>query len=251
MVEDLIKRLLEAGVHFGHQTKRWNPKMKKFIFGQRSGIYIIDLEKTVECLNAASEAIKDIASKGGKVLFVGTKKQAQMIVEAQGKRADMSFVRNRWPGGLLTNFQTVKNSLGRLSEIEKMEIDGTWENLKKKETARLSKEKEKLLINFGGIREMKKMPELVVIVDPKREEIAVKEAKKLNIPIIAIIDTNCDPDLIDYPIPGNDDALKSVNILLTILCDNILEGKREFAMSSNFAEKGDDKSAAKKEASVA
>ena len=228
MVEELIKNLLEAGVHFGHQKKRWNPKMKKYIFGQRSGIYIIDLEKTSECINVACVFARDIAAKGGKILFVGTKKQAQIIVEEEAQKSGMYFVKNRWLGGLLTNFKTVKGSIGRLEEIEKMKENGIWENLKKKETSRLSKEKEKLLRDLGGIRDMKDHPDLVFIVDPKKEDIAVKEARKLNIPIIAIVDTNCDPEVIDYPIPGNDDALKSIRVITSLVSQSIMDGRKEF-----------------------
>jgi small subunit ribosomal protein S2 len=231
MVEELIKKLLEAGVHFGHQTKRWSPKMKKFIFGQRSGIYIIDLEKTVECLNQAKSFMHDIAAKGGKVLFIGTKKQSQSIIEEEAVKSDMYYVKNRWSGGLLTNFQTVRKSIDRLKEIEKMQENGIWENLKKKETARLTKEKEKLLFNFGGIREMKGMPQAVFIVDPKKEDIAVREAHKLGIPIVSMIDTNCDPDLINFPIPGNDDALKSIRVITTLVAESIREGRKEFLLS--------------------
>lgn len=231
MVEELIKELLEAGVHFGHQTKRWCPKMKRFIFGQRSGIYIIDLEKTVQCLDEARNFIKDITVRGGKVLFIGTKKQAQMIIEEEAVKSEMFFVKNRWSGGLLTNFQTVRKSLNRLKEIEKMQEDGTWENLKKKEIASLTKERDKLLFNFGGVREMKEMPQAVFIVDPKKEEIAVREAYKLGIPIVAIIDTNCDPDMIDFPIPGNDDALKSIRIITNLLAESVREGRKEFLSS--------------------
>ncbi|MBU0468784.1 MAG: 30S ribosomal protein S2 [Candidatus Omnitrophica bacterium] len=228
MVEELIKKLLEAGVHFGHQKKRWNPKMKKYIFGQRSGIYIIDLEKTSECIDVACVFARDIAAKGGKVLFVGTKKQAQIIVEEEAKKSEMYYVKNRWLGGLLTNFNTVKGSIRRLEEIEKMKENGIWENLKKKETCRLEKEKERLLRDLGGIRDMKQQPELIFIVDPKKEDIAVKEAIKLKIPIIAIIDTNGDPELIDYPIPGNDDALKSIRIITSLVSQSIMDGRKEF-----------------------
>ncbi len=231
MVEELIKRLLEAGVHFGHQTHRWNPKMKRFIFGQRSGIYIIDLEKTADCLNKARDFIQDIAAKGGKILYVGTKKQAQIIVEEEAKKVDMFYIKNRWLGGLLTNFETVKKSISRLEEIEKMTLNGTWANLKKKETARLTKEKDKLLRDLGGIRNMKKLPQAIFIVDPKREEIAVQEAVKLGIPIISLVDTNCDPDSIDFPIPGNDDALKSIRLIVTLITESILEGKKEYLTS--------------------
>lgn len=229
MVEELIKKLLEAGVHFGHQTKRWSPKMKKYIFGQRSGIYIIDLEKTVECLNRARDFVRDVTAKGGKVMFIGTKKQSQMIIEEEAVKSEMFYVHNRWSGGLLTNFQTVRKSLDRLKAIEQMQENGVWENLKKKEIASLTKEKDKLLFNFGGIREMNKMPDAVFVVDPKKEEIAVREANKLGIPIIAIIDTNCDPDMIDYPIPGNDDALKSIGIITSLVAESVREGQKEFA----------------------
>ena len=238
MVDELIKQLLEAGVHFGHQTRRWNPKMKKYIFGERSGIYIIDLQKTSENLKIAQEFSKDVAARGGKILFVGTKKQAQLIIEDEAQKAGMYFVKNRWLGGLLTNFQTVRKSVDKLNKIEQMKTDGVWENLKKKETSRLSKEREKLLFNLGGIREMNQLPDIVFIVDPKKEEIAVKEARKLNIPIIAIIDTNCDPDLIDYPIPGNDDALKSVRLITSLIAQSIVEGRREFKTGESIS--GDD-----------
>lgn len=251
MVEELIKKLLEAGVHFGHQTKRWSPKMKKFIFGQRSGIYIIDLEKTVECLNKASDFARDVAAKGGKVLFIGTKKQSQMTVEDEAKKSNMFYVRNRWSGGLLTNFQTVRKSLDRLNEIEQMQENGIWENLKKKEIARLTKEKEKLLFNFGGIRHMKEMPQLVFIVDPKKEEIAVREAHKLGIPIIAIVDTNCDPDLIDFPIPGNDDALKSIGLIASIVAESIREGYKEFIASETVKKEEAKKKEAEQKAKIA
>ena len=245
MVEELIKKLLEAGVHFGHQTKRWCPKMKKFIFGQRSGIYIIDLEKTVLCLNEARDFIRDITARGGKVLFIGTKKQSQMIIEEEAVKSEMFFVKNRWSGGLLTNFQTVKKSLDRIKEIERMQDNGIWENLKKKEIASITKERDKLLFNFGGVREMKEMPQAVFVVDPKKEDIAVREAHKLGIPIIAIIDTNGDPDLIDYPIPGNDDALKSIRIITNLVAESIREGQKEFVSSETIKKQ----SALKQEAS--
>ena len=239
MVEDLIKKLLEAGVHFGHQTKRWCPKMKKYIFGQRSGIYIIDLEKTVECLNRARDFARDVAAKGGKVLFVGTKKQAQVIIEEEAKRAEMFYIKSRWLGGLLTNFQTVKKSIARLKAIEQMAKEGVWENLKKKEIARLTKEKEKLARDLDGIRDMGVLPNAVFVVDPDREEIAVREARKLNIPIIAVIDTNCDPDLIDYPIPGNDDALKSIRFITSLIADSVVEGRKDYLTSEAIKKKVD------------
>jgi small subunit ribosomal protein S2 len=228
MAEDLVKKLLEAGVHFGHQTKRWNPKMKKFIFGERGGIYIIDLEKTVEYLNCAKDFLYGVASKGGKVLFVGTKKQAQDIVQSAAQETGMFFVRNRWFGGLLTNFQTVKRSLNRLSEIEKMTESGLLDQLPKKEIARLTKEKEKLVYDLGGIREMTALPQAIFIVDSRKEKIAVHEANRLNIPIVGLIDTNCDPEFIDFPIPGNDDALKSVRFISSLLVESIQEGKKEY-----------------------
>src|SRR3989338_2108649 len=227
MVEDLIKKLLEAGVHFGHQTKRWNPKMKKYIFGERSGIYIIDLEKTVECLSVARDFLHDAAAKGGNILFVGTKRQAQDIISLEAKRAGMYFVNNRWLGGLLTNFQTVKKSIERLKSLERMSEDGTFTQLKKKERARLTKEKDKLFRDLEGIRDMKILPQVLLIVDAKKEEIAVREAQRLNIPIVALIDTNCDPDLILCPIPGNDDALKSIKFVISILADGIIGGRKK------------------------
>jgi len=232
MVEELIKKLLEAGVHFGHQTKRWNPKMKKYIFGERSGIYIIDLEKTVDLLNAARDYAKGVASKGGRVLFVGTKKQAQQIITEEAKRCDMYSVTYRWLGGLLTNFSTIRKSIERLNEIDRMQADpGIWDNLTKKEVARINKEKSKLLRDLGGIREMTGLPQAVFIVDPKKEEIAVKEATKLGISIIGLVDTNCNPDVVDFPIPGNDDALKSIRFITSLLADSILEGRQAYINS--------------------
>jgi small subunit ribosomal protein S2 len=237
VVEELIRKLLESGVHFGHQTQRWNPKMKKFIFGQRSGIYIIDLEKTAECLNSGRDFLRGIASKGGKILFVGTKKQAQVIIEEETKKCDMYFIKSRWLGGLLTNFNTVKKSIERLKEIEKMSEDGILDNLKKKEVARIFGERDKLIRDLGGIRDMGVLPQAVYIIDPKKEEIAVKEARKLGIPIVALIDTNCDPDLIDYPIPGNDDALKSIRMITSLIADSVKEGRHEFMTSEAIKKK--------------
>jgi len=225
---DLIKQLLEAGVHFGHQTKRWNPKMKKFIFGSRSGIYIIDLEKTEECVNKARDFLMDITSKGEYVLFVGTKKQAQEVMLQEAKRSGMYYVADRWPGGLLTNFATIKKSINRLKDIEKMRVDGTFANLTKKEVARLEKELAKLNKNFAGIVPMERMPKAVFVVDSSKEETAVKEAKRLGIPVIALIDTNSNPDLVDYPIPGNDDATKSIKAVANIITDTIIEGRKKF-----------------------
>jgi small subunit ribosomal protein S2 len=225
---DLIKQLLEAGVHFGHQTKRWNPKMKKFIFGSRSGIYIIDLEKTEECINRARDFLTDITSKGEFVLFVGTKKQAQEVMQQEAARSGMYYVTDRWPGGMLTNFTTIKKSINRLKEIEKMRVDGTFEKLTKKEVARLEKELAKLNKNFSGIVPMERMPKAMFVIDTTKEGTAVKEAKRLHIPIVALIDTNSNPDLIDYPIPGNDDATKSIKAVASIITDTIIEGRKKF-----------------------
>jgi small subunit ribosomal protein S2 len=225
---DLIKQLLEAGVHFGHQTKRWNPKMKKFIFGSRSGIYIIDLEKTEECINKARDFLMGITSKGEYVLFVGTKKQAQEVMQQEAIRSGMYYVTDRWPGGMLTNFATIKKSINRLKEIEKMREDGTFAQLTKKEVARLEKELAKLNKNFSGIVPMERMPKALFMVDSSKEDTAVKEARRLGIPIVALIDTNSNPDLIDYPIPGNDDATKSIKVVANILTDTIIEGRKKF-----------------------
>jgi len=225
---ETIKQLLEAGVHFGHKTSRWNPKMKKFIFGQRSGIYIIDLEKTSECLDKAREFLLESASKGETFLFVGTKKQAQEVVFQEAGRCGMYFVTERWPGGMLTNFATVKKSIKRLKDIDKMRIDGTFEKLTKKEVSRLEKECMKLKKNFSGIVNMEKMPAAVVIVDTNKEDTAVLESLKLSIPIIGLVDTNSDPTNIAYPVPGNDDATKSIKVIVTMLADAVVEGRQKF-----------------------
>lgn len=228
MPSELIKQLLEAGVHFGHQTKRWNPKMKKFIFGSRSGIYIIDLEKTEECLNKARDYILEITSKGDTVLFVGTKKQAQDVVKEEAIRSGMYYVTERWPGGLLTNFATIKKSINRLKEIENMKKDGTYEKLTKKEVALLEKELAKLNRNFAGIVQMERMPRAMFIVDAKKEETAVQEARRLKIPIVSLIDTNSNPDPIAYPVPGNDDATKSIRMVTSFIADAAIEGRKRF-----------------------
>lgn len=228
MPSELIKELLEAGVHFGHKTSRWNPKMKKFIFGERSGIYIIDLEKTEECLNKARDFLLEITSKGEFVLFVGTKKQAQEVVLKEAMRSGMYYVTERWPGGLLTNFFTIKKSINRLREIEKMKQDGTFQNLTKKEVAHLEKELAKLMKDFSGIVQMERMPQAIFVVDTKKEETAVRESNRLSIPVIALIDTNSDPDLIAYPIPGNDDATKSIQAVTKFIADSIIEGRKRF-----------------------
>lgn len=237
MPSELVKQLLESGVHFGHQTRRWNPKMQRFIFGERSGIYIIDLEKTAEYLQQAFDRVRDVAAKGGRVLFIGTKKQAQDVMEEQAKRCGMYYVRNRWMGGLLTNYETVKKSIQKLNNIEKMENEGITKKLSKKEASVLRKQKDRLLRDIGGIREMgPEAPDLVIVVDTKREEIAVKEANKLGIPVIGIIDTNCDPDPIDFPVPGNDDAVKSIRFITGYLADAINEGRKEFLGSKAVEE---------------
>jgi small subunit ribosomal protein S2 len=226
---ELVKQLLEAGVHFGHQTRRWNPKMKKYIFGERSGIYVIDLEKTAECLAEARDFARNIAAKGGRFLFVGTKKQAQEVVQQEAARSGMFFVNARWMGGLLTNFETVKKSIRKLQEIERMEKEGIFARLTKKEIALLNKERERLMSDLGGIRDMVRLPDAVFVVDVKKEDIAIKECKRLNIPVIAMIDTNSDPDPIDRPIPANDDAVKSVRLIAGLLTDSIIEGRKEFS----------------------
>lgn len=215
--------LLEAGVHFGHQKRRWNPKMKEFIYTTRDDIYIIDLQKTVKKLEEAYDAMKEIAANGGKVLFVGTKKQAQEAAEESATRTDMYFVNERWLGGTLTNFKTIRSRVRRMEEIEKMEQEGIFEMLPKKEVIQIKKEYEKLNKNLRGIREMKKMPQALVIVDPRKEEIAIKEARILGIPVFGIVDTNCDPDVVDYVIPGNDDAVRSVKLLIGVLTNAIAE----------------------------
>ncbi|WP_226034920.1 30S ribosomal protein S2 [Aquibacillus saliphilus] len=221
-----MKQLLEAGVHFGHQTRRWNPKMKKYIFTERNGIYIIDLQKTVKKVDEAYNYVKEIASNGGTVLFVGTKKQAQESVKDEAIRSGMYFINQRWLGGTLTNFGTIRKRINRLKDIERMEEDGTFEVLPKKEVVGLLKEKDRLVKFLGGIKEMKKLPDALFIIDPRKERIAVAEAHKLNIPIVGIVDTNCDPDEIDYVIPANDDAIRAVKLLTSKMADAILEAKQ-------------------------
>ena len=221
-----MKHLLEAGVHFGHQTRRWNPKMAQYIFTERNGIYIIDLQKTVRKIDEAYMFVRDIALEGKSILFVGTKKQAQESIEAEAKRCGMYFVNNRWLGGTLTNFRTIQTRIKKLNEIDKMEKDGQFDVLPKKEVIKLCAEREKLLKNLGGIREMKKLPGALFVVDPRKERIAVQEARILGIPIVAIVDTNCDPDEIDYVIPGNDDAIRAVKLIAGKLADAVLEGKQ-------------------------
>ncbi|KIL47744.1 MULTISPECIES: 30S ribosomal protein S2 [Jeotgalibacillus] len=221
-----MKQLLEAGVHFGHQTRRWNPKMKKYIFTERNGIYIIDLQKTVKKVEEAYRFVKEVSADGGTVLFVGTKKQAQESVRDEAGRAGMHYINQRWLGGTLTNFGTIQLRINRLKKIEKMEEDGTFEVLPKKEVVQLKKEYDRLVKFLGGIRDMQKLPDALFIIDPRKERIAVAEARKLNIPIVGIVDTNCDPDEIDYVIPANDDAIRAVKLLTSKMADAILESKQ-------------------------
>ncbi|KGX88609.1 30S ribosomal protein S2 [Pontibacillus marinus] len=221
-----MKQLLEAGVHFGHQTRRWNPKMKKYIFTERNGIYIIDLQKTVKKVDEAFNYVKSVAAEGGNVLFVGTKKQAQESVKEEATRAGMYYINQRWLGGTLTNFETIRKRINRLKDIERMEEDGTFEVLPKKETVDLLKEKERLVKFLGGIKNMESLPDVMFVIDPRKERIAVAEAHKLNIPIVGVVDTNCDPDEIDYVIPANDDAIRAVKLLTSKMADAVLEAKQ-------------------------
>ncbi|WP_368298482.1 30S ribosomal protein S2 [Cytobacillus firmus] len=221
-----MKQLLEAGVHFGHQTRRWNPKMKKYIFTERNGIYIIDLQKTVKKVEEAYNFVKELAGNGGTILFVGTKKQAQDSVKEEAIRSGMFYVNQRWLGGTLTNFETIQKRITRLKDIERMSEDGTFEVLPKKEVVQLKKEQERLEKFLGGIKDMKSLPDALFIIDPRKERIAVAEAHKLNIPIVGIVDTNCDPDEIDVVIPANDDAIRAVKLLTGKMADAILEAKQ-------------------------
>ena len=231
-----MKQLLEAGVHFGHQTRRWNPKMKEYIFTERNGIYIIDLQKTVKKIDEAYYFIRDLAMEGGTVLFVGTKKQAQESIEQEAKRCEMFYVNQRWLGGMLTNFKTIQSRINKLRKIEKMEADGDFDLLPKKEVIQLKAEQEKLEKNLGGIKEMKKLPTAMFVVDPRKEHIAILEAKALGIPVVAIVDTNCDPDEADYPIPGNDDAIRAVKLIASKIADAVLEGRQGEQMSDEAIE---------------
>ena len=221
-----MKALLEAGVHFGHQTRRWNPKMKPYIFTERNGIYIIDLQKTVRKVEEAYNFVRDVVADGGKILFVGTKKQAQEAIETEAKRCGMYYVNQRWLGGMLTNYQTISKRVDRLYELEKMEEDGIFDLVPKKEVMELNHERERLEKYLGGIKEMQGLPDAIYVVDPKKEDIAVREARILHIPVVAIIDTNCDPDIIDYPIPGNDDAIRAVKLLTETMANAVLEAKQ-------------------------
>ncbi len=221
-----MKQLLEAGVHFGHQTRRWNPKMKKYIFVERNGIYIIDLQKTVKKLEEAYDFMRQVGQDGGKVLFVGTKKQAQEAIKEEAERSGNYYINQRWLGGTLTNFGTIQKRVQRMKDIEKMEEDGTFAVLPKKEVIQLKKEHERLVKFLGGIRDMKAIPDVMFVVDPRKERIAVAEAIKLNIPLVGIVDTNCDPDEIDYVIPANDDAIRAVKLLTAKMADALLEAKQ-------------------------
>jgi small subunit ribosomal protein S2 len=224
-----MKELLEAGVHFGHQTKRWNPKMQKYIFGERNGIYIIDLQKTLKKFREAYAFVRELAASGGSVLFIGTKKQAQDTVLDEASRCAMFYVNQRWLGGTLTNFETIRKSIGRLKKLEEMKEAGEWERLPKKEALELDRERQKLEKALIGIKAMEQLPSTVFIIDPRKEKIAVAEAQRLGIPIVAIVDTNCDPTGIDYPIPGNDDAIRAVRLITSRVADAILEGKGALA----------------------
>lgn len=222
-----MKNLLESGVHFGHQVKRWDPRMKKYIFSERNGIHIIDLQKTILAIKESYEAVRKVVSSGKTVLFVGTKKQAQQAIQKEAERCGMFYVNNRWLGGMLTNFSTIKKSLLRLKKIEKMEVDGTFDSLTKKEVSSLQKEKSKLEKNLGGIKEMKELPGIIFVIDTHKEQIAVAEARRMGIPIVAVVDTNCNPEGITYTIPGNDDAIRAISLFTSIIANAVLESNTE------------------------
>ncbi|HHU64331.1 MAG TPA: 30S ribosomal protein S2 [Clostridiales bacterium] len=234
-----MKQLLEAGVHFGHQTRRWNPKMAPYIFTERNGIYIIDLQKTVKKIEEAYNFVKSIVQEGKDILFVGTKKQAQESIENEAKRCNMYYVNQRWLGGMLTNYKTIRQRIDRLNELNAMEEDGTFDVLPKKEVIKLRLEKEKLERNLGGIKNMKGLPGALFVVDPRKERIAIAEARKLNIPIVAIVDTNCDPDEVDYVIPGNDDAIRAVKLLTEKIADAVLEARQGIQVETEEQEEQD------------
>ncbi|WP_311492423.1 30S ribosomal protein S2 [uncultured Anaerococcus sp.] len=221
-----MKKLLEAGVHFGHQTRRWNPKMARFIFTERNGIYIVDLQKTANQIEEAYKVMRDIVADGGRVLFVGTKKQAQDSIQSEAKRSGQYYVSHRWLGGMLTNFKTIRKSVEKLQRYERMEEDGTFDLLPKKEVLQYQKEMDKLEKNLGGIKDMEELPDVLFVVDPGEESIAIHEAKILGIPVIAIVDTNCDPDVVDVPIPGNDDAIRAVKLITSIMADAVIEANQ-------------------------
>ncbi|NQT06550.1 MAG: 30S ribosomal protein S2 [Candidatus Omnitrophica bacterium] len=232
----LLKSLLEAGVHFGHQTRRWNPKMGPYIFGEKNRIYIIDLQKTVDAIIEACAYLNKVAQEGGYVLFVGTKKQAQDIIKDEATRCGMFYVDQRWLGGMLTNYQTVKKSLNRMESLEKMKDDGTFDKLSKKEVSKLTKETNKLKKNLNGVRSMERLPTVMFIIDSRKEDIAVREAKKLKIKVVALVDTNCDPDMIDYVIPGNDDAIKSIKLITAMAAKSIIDGRNKFLQAMEAEE---------------
>jgi len=225
-----MKNLLESGVHFGHQVKRWDPRMKKYIFAERNGIHIIDLQKTIQSIKDAYDAVRKTVAAGKTVLFVGTKKQAQQAVQKEAERCGMFYINNRWLGGMLTNFVTIKKSLLRLKKLEKMEVDGTFENLTKKEIASLGKERIKLQKNLGGIKEMKELPGILFIIDTRKEAIAVAEAQRQGIPIVAVVDTNCNPEGINFPIPGNDDAIRAITLFTQIIANAVVEADNEVGL---------------------
>jgi len=225
-----MKNLLESGVHFGHQVKRWDPKMKKYIFAERNGIHIIDLQKTIQAIKDAYDAVRKTVAAGKTVLFIGTKKQAQQAVQKEAERCGMFYVNNRWLGGMLTNFTTIKKSLLRLKKLEKMEVDGTFENLTKKEISSLAKERTKLQKNLGGIKEMKELPGILFIIDTRKEAIAVAEAQRMGIPIVAVVDTNCNPEGINFPIPGNDDAIRAITLFTQIIANAVVEADNEVGL---------------------
>lgn len=233
-----MKKLLEAGVHFGHQTRRWNPKMAPYIFTERNGIYIIDLQKTVKKIDEAYAFMRDIVADGGRVLFVGTKKQAQDSIEQEAKRCGQFYVSNRWLGGMLTNFKTIRKSVDKLTSLEEMEEDGTFDLLPKKEVLEHKREMEKLEKNLGGIKDMTELPDVLFVVDPKKEELAVHEARILGIPVVSIIDTNCDPDTVDFPIPGNDDAIRAVKLITSVMSQAVIEANQgdEFVSEEDFSD---------------
>ena len=231
-----MKQLLEAGVHFGHQTRRWNPKMAEYIFAERNGIYIIDLQKTVKMIDNAYNNVSQLIRDGGEILFVGTKKQAQDSIKEEAERCGMYFINERWLGGMLTNFKTIQSRIKRLKELEKMEANGTMEILPKKEVAKLMHEKEKLDKNLGGIKNMSRVPDVIFIVDPRKERIAIQEAHTLGIPIVAIVDTNCDPEEVDFVIPGNDDAIRAVKLIAGKIADAVIEARQGEQFSAEEAE---------------
>lgn len=238
MVEITIKQLLEAGVHFGHQTSRWNPKMKSYIFGARNGIHIIDLQQTVGMLRQVCQFVTDLVAQGGQILFVGTKKQAQEVIREEAERCGMFYVNNRWPGGMLTNFQTIRRSIERLKKLDEMLENPTLTGaLTKKELLGLRRERDKLMAALGGIRNMRKLPDALFVIDTKKEEIAVREANKLGIPVVAPVDTNCDPDVISHKIPGNDDAIRAIRLFTNVIAEAVLEGKALYEERQQLKEK--------------